>query len=98
MPDFLIPAAIAFVKLYSMLPQIGSVSIPAPVRKAYPLHVAYHLAEGLHLPPVRELNDGRGIRRALGDQHDEPDHHAIKKRVFRIVQFAGKDFQLLRLP
>ena len=62
------------------------------------LHLADHPAEGLDLVPVGEFDHGCRIGRALGDQHDEPDHEAIEGAVARVIQLAGEDRQFPRPP
>jgi hypothetical protein len=47
-------------------------------------------AERLNLSPVSKFNHSLGISRPLSYKHNQPNHQAIEKAVFRVLQFAGE--------
>ena len=48
--------------------------------------------------PVGELDHRAGVGRAVGDEHDQANHLAVKPAVTWVIQLTGKHRQQRRLP
>jgi len=66
--------------------------------RGFLLHRFDRGGETINIIPVCKLYVGVGGCRALGHPHNKSDHLPVEIPIFLILQSAGKDRQIFRLP